>query len=107
MKRWKPKERGQEWLKVFDNQKESLKDTEERVREYKKRQEEMLRKIYIEFGMEARRRRNIVEITLRKMSEKIGVSAPFLSDCELGRRRFTKKHISNYEKVLQKESRSW
>lgn len=45
-----------------------------------------------EFGTALRQLRLDSEISLRGMAKLIGLSPPFLSDCELGNRRLSLKH---------------
>ena len=41
----------------------------------------------VEFGNVLRRLRQDADLSLREVARKLGRSAPFLSDCELGRRK--------------------
>jgi hypothetical protein len=52
-------------------------------------------------GIELRRERVAKGLSLRKLAEEIGCSAPFLSDCELGRRRLSPDKMNEYRRILQ------
>lgn len=54
-----------------------------------------------EVGAELRRERKAKGLSLRKVADEIGCSAPFLSDCELGRRRLSPDKINEYRRILQ------
>ena len=42
------------------------------------------------------------EIGLREMARGMGVSAPFLSDMELGKRNWTQERIDQFNEVIKK-----
>lgn len=53
-----------------------------------------------DMGETLRRRREEKRITLRAMAEALGVSAPFLSDVEHGRRRLSEEHARKADSLL-------
>jgi len=55
---------------------------------------------HVATGKIARRAREKVEMSLRKVAKKMKVSAPFLSDLELGRRNWKEKHLKNFSEAL-------
>lgn len=54
-----------------------------------------------EVGRALRREREAKGLSLRKVANELGYSAPFLSGCELGRRRLSPDAINKYRTVLQ------
>ena len=48
-----------------------------------------------------RSERQLARITLREFGRKIGKSAPYISDVELGRRRCTEKMLNEYVKLIE------
>lgn len=52
-------------------------------------------------GRALRKMREDAEISLRGMARKIGCSAPFLSDCELGNRRMNIRHLKLFLEACQ------
>jgi predicted transcriptional regulator len=54
-------------------------------------------------GAELRRRREAVKASLRSVADTMGVSAPYISDLELGRRAWNEAKITAYEMALMKE----
>lgn len=55
----------------------------------------------VALGAELRRLRQVKKFSLRYVAKELGVSAPFLSDCELGRRNLTPARAEAYLKVLR------
>ena len=53
-------------------------------------------------GSALRTRRIFAKISLRSMAKTIGYSAPFISDCELGRRSMSLTALQNYLTVLER-----
>lgn len=51
-------------------------------------------------GAAMRQKRESFRLTLRQMGQRMGVSAAFLSDLELGRKRWTEERASEYVKAL-------
>ena len=51
-------------------------------------------------GQRIRQLREESDLSLRELAKKIGVSAPFLSDVELGRRNPSDKHLSSLARAL-------
>ena len=52
-------------------------------------------------GMAARKRRKEAKVSLRFMAGKMGISAPSLSDMELGRRHWTERRIRQFVDLLR------
>jgi predicted transcriptional regulator len=53
-------------------------------------------------GGALRTRRLFAKVTLRTMAKTLGYSAPFISDCELGRRSMSLTALQNYLTVLDR-----
>ena len=49
-----------------------------------------------EFGAALRKLRKDADITLRGMARHLGVSAPFVADCELGNRKLSLSHTIRF-----------
>jgi predicted transcriptional regulator len=60
-----------------------------------------LREQQAKLGAALRACREAKGITLRDVARKLGVSAPFVSDCELGRRNLSDKHREAYQRLLR------
>lgn len=63
--------------------------------------EQELKAAHEEAGRALRREREAKGLSLRKMADELGCSAPFISDCELGRRRLSPEMMQRYRTVLQ------
>ena len=53
-------------------------------------------------GAALRERRLFAKVTLRTMAKTLGYSAPFISDCELGRRSMSLNALQNYLTILDR-----
>ena len=53
-------------------------------------------------GAEMRRRREAKGFALREVARRLGISAPFLSDLELGRRNWTEELRDSFLKAIKK-----
>lgn len=62
---------------------------------------EQFRAAQIGLGKAFRAAREAKGISLRTVAKKLKVSAPFVSDCELGRRNFSDKHRKAYQEILR------
>lgn len=51
-------------------------------------------------GAAMRKRREDAGVSLREMGRRLGVSAAYLSDLELGRRAWTEERAQNYAKAI-------
>ena len=58
------------------------------------------RKLWAAFAARMRFARVEAKISLREMARRMGVSAPTVSDWELGRRRWTRKRVEEFLKQL-------
>jgi len=56
----------------------------------------------LKLGAELRRLRKKRGLSLRAVAKKLKVSAPFLSDCELGRRYWSAERAEEYLRVISK-----
>ena len=63
--------------------------------------EQERRAAHMAVGTELRREREDKGLSLRQVAQEIGCSAPYLSDCELGRRRLSPEKMNDYRTVLQ------
>lgn len=54
-----------------------------------------------ETGRALRREREAKGLSLRKVANELGCSAPFISDCELGRHRLSPEMLNRYRTILQ------
>ena len=52
-------------------------------------------------GEACRRERERKGLSLRHVADRMGITAPFLSDCELGRRWFSEENETAYLNLLQ------
>ena len=59
------------------------------------------RKLWAAFAARMRFARVEAQISLREMARRMGVSAPTVSDWELGRRRWTRKRVEQFLKELR------
>jgi len=50
---------------------------------------------------EMRKLRKDADITLRGLARELGISAPYLVDMEMGKRRYLEKHVDAVLKILQ------
>lgn len=55
---------------------------------------------HIATGQIARRERVKLNLSLREVAKKMGISAPFLSDLERGRRNWTAKHLNGFNNAI-------
>lgn len=53
------------------------------------------------FGQKMRYLRERKEVTLRALAKAMGISAPYLSDLELGRRHWHENIVSHYKVTLE------
>lgn len=58
---------------------------------------------HVKFGGALRALRMDKDISLRSMAKLLGISAPYLSDMELGHRRFQISHQMEYMKIVTKK----
>lgn len=58
-------------------------------------------KAMLDMGDALRRRREEKRVTLRALADAIGVSAPFLSDVEHGRRRLSEEQAAKADSMLE------
>jgi transcriptional regulator with XRE-family HTH domain len=63
----------------------------------------MLKIQHMETGAEARKARQARFISLRAMARRLKISAPYLSDLELGKRNWTMKKIRAFEAALEQK----
>lgn len=56
---------------------------------------------HTETGAEARRQRQNKGVSLRALGRAMGISAPYLSDLERGRRNWTIKRMRHFEHTLE------
>lgn len=55
---------------------------------------------HIEAGRRIRNLRYKAGMSLRRLAKEMGLSAPFISDLELGRRNWTRKHFAAALEIL-------
>lgn len=51
-------------------------------------------------GQELRDRRKRAGFSLRNLADQMSISAPFLSDCELGRRNMSEKNRQLFDEIV-------
>lgn len=56
-----------------------------------------------EVGKELRALRIAAKISLRNMAESLGLSAPYVSDLELGRRNWSRTKIKDYTRMVARK----
>jgi predicted transcriptional regulator len=61
---------------------------------------------HVKAGQHFRARRERLKISLREIAGYLGLSAPYVSDLERGRRNWTGERIEQYEKYLAKRQKT-
>jgi ribosome-binding protein aMBF1 (putative translation factor) len=69
-----------------------------------KQMENRRKAVWIEAGEEMRRVREASKLSLRETAKRLGISAPFLSDMELGRRHPSVNWLRKLEEVLKQHN---